>query len=106
MADKNKLDWLRRHQSQLGAELYNGLADAIVADDVDTTTLGRRFVLPSSYSSGARNMQQQFQDSMFIVRHYGKPTLFITFTAKPNWPEIQSELMPEQTAVDRPDIVS
>jgi hypothetical protein len=32
-------------------------------------------------------------------------TFFITFTTNPKWPEITSELLPGQTANDRPDLV-
>jgi hypothetical protein len=42
---------------------------------------------------------------MAIVRHYGKPTLFITFTCNPKWQEIQDALMPNQSPQDRPDIL-
>jgi len=45
--------------------------------------VGRRSVLPSSYHGGDRFMQQLYQDSMALVRHFGKPSLFITFTANP-----------------------
>jgi len=48
-------------------------------------------------------MQQLYQDSMALVRHFGKPLLFITFTANSNWAEIEDELFPDQTAADRPD---
>ena len=51
-------------------------------------------------------MQQLYQDSMAIVRHFGRPTLFITFTANPKWKAIVDELLPGQTAVDRPDLVA
>ncbi|KAH0605652.1 uncharacterized protein H6S33_004874 [Morchella sextelata] len=43
---------------------------------------------------------------MAIVRHFGRPSLFITFTAKPKWSEIVAELLLGQTAVDRPDLVA
>ena len=42
---------------------------------------------------------------MAIVRRYGKPHLFITFTCNVQWPEIQSSLFEGQTANDRPDII-
>jgi len=42
---------------------------------------------------------------MAIVRRYGKPHLFITFTCNVQWPEIKSSLFEGQTANDRPDIV-
>lgn len=51
-------------------------------------------------------MTQLFQDSLCIVRKCGKPDLFLTFTANPDWPEIQVELLPHQTVQDRPDIVA
>ncbi len=57
-------------------------------------------------------MQQLYQDSMVIIRHFRKPTLFITFTANPHWVEIKRELLkddqgqPIQTWGDRPDLVA
>jgi hypothetical protein len=43
---------------------------------------------------------------MAIVRYFGRPTLFITFTANPKWPEITLHLDPGQTTADRPDLVT
>lgn len=51
-------------------------------------------------------MQQQYQNAMVINRHLSKPSLFITMTANPGWPEIKRELLLSQTAFDRPDLVS
>ena len=106
MCDQNKLSWIRTHQSNLRADLYNGLADSLLAQDFDAQEVGRRIILPSSYTGGDRFMQQLYQDSMAIVRHFGRPTLFITFTANPKWKAIVDELLPGQTAVDRPDLVA
>ena len=33
---------------------------------------------------------------MAIVRQFGRPSLFITFTANPKWDEITRELLPGQ----------
>ena len=107
--DLNKLQWLRENQKTIRAELYNGLADSLRRDEVDSAaTLGKRFILPSTYTGGDRFMQQLFQDSMALVRHFGRPDLFITFTANRNWPEIKEALkdFPGQTATDRPDIMA
>jgi hypothetical protein len=41
---------------------------------------------------------------MAIVRHYGKPDLFLTFTANPKWPEVAASLNPNESSHDRPDI--
>ena len=104
--DQNKLSWLRNNQAKLRADLYNGLADVLQQGDINPEEVGRRVVLPSSYVGGDRFMQQLYQDSMALVRHFGKPSLFITFTANPMWAEIEDELFPGQTAVDRPDLVA
>jgi hypothetical protein len=42
---------------------------------------------------------------MAIVRHFRKPTFFITFTANPRWPEIDRELEGRQP-MDRPDLIA
>ena len=51
-------------------------------------------------------MEKLYQDSIAIIGRFGKPFLFITFTVKPKWEEIQQELLPNQTAADRPDLVA
>lgn len=43
---------------------------------------------------------------MAVVRKYGKPDLFLTFTASSDWPEIAESLGPGQSSHDRPDIVT
>ena len=43
---------------------------------------------------------------MAIVRYYGKPDFFLTFTANPTWPEIVNELFEGQTATDRPELIA
>ena len=53
-----------------------------------------------------RDMIQQFQDTMSLVQKFGKPDLFITMTCNPGWEEIQNELLPPQTAQDRPDLLA
>lgn len=74
--------------------------------DTHMEALGRRTILPSSFTGGDRFMQQLVQDSIATVRHFGRPTLFITFTVHPKWIEIVRELLPGQIAVDRPNLVA
>jgi hypothetical protein len=94
-------------QQKLRVELYKGLADHISnSDHVDLDSLGRRTVLPSSFTAGPRYMGQICQDALAIGRYFKKPDLFITMTANPAWPEITRELRPFETASDRPDLVT
>ena len=104
--DQDKLTWIRQNQETFRADLYRGLADTLLQSDVDLANTGRRTILPSSHTGSDRFMMQLFQDSMAIVRHFGRPTLFITFTANPCWQEIQDELLHGQTALDRPDLIA
>nr|XP_040245211.1 uncharacterized protein LOC120964526 [Aegilops tauschii subsp. strangulata] len=51
-------------------------------------------------------MKKRHMDAMAIVHTYGKPDIFLTMTCNPKWEEITNELLPGQTAQDRPDIVA
>ena len=93
------------NQGKLRLELYSGLMDVINKLGSPTET-GKRLLLPSSFIGGDRHMTQLYQDSMFIVRVYGKPDLIITFTCNPAWPEILAELLPGQKPSDRPDLIA
>lgn len=76
--DQNKCDWIRSHQKNLRADLYNGKADALIQADTEPlhpANLGKK-ILPSSFVGGDRWMMQLYQDFMAIVRYFGRPTLF------------------------------
>lgn len=70
------------------------------------SSVGNLYILPTTFVGGPRFMNKLYQDSMAMVRHFGRPDLFITFTCNPKWPEITRELLPWQTATDRPDLIS
>src|SRR5262249_34988738 len=94
------------NQESLRLEMYSGLHDIILNEDSNVSKIGKKIILPSSFTGSIRYMQQLYQDSMAIVREFGKPDLFITITCNPKWPEITNELLPNQKASDRPDIVT
>ncbi len=104
--DVNKLNWLRNNQSNIRTNVYNELANNLRRDNVDATTLNRRFILSFSYTSDARFMQKLFQDNMIIVKHFERFTFFVTFTINSNWFEIRDELKSEQIATNRSNIVT
>jgi hypothetical protein len=53
-------------------------------------------------------MAQALEDACSILVDLDElhPDLFVTFTTNPNWREIQENLAPGQTYVDRPDLVA
>jgi hypothetical protein len=106
IVELERLEFLRREQPRLRCDLYNGIQDSLTQDTLDPTRIGKMTILPSSFTGSDRAMQQLYQDSMALVRHCGKPDLFITFTANPKWKEITAELRAGQSYMDRPDVVA
>ena len=64
-----RLNYIRNHQTHLQAEVYQGLADAVQNSDsqVDGAHIGKKVILPSSFTGGARFQHQLYQDAMAIV---------------------------------------
>lgn len=106
--EENRLNWIRHNQGKLRTELYSGLQDAIERGDTRTEQVGKRIIVPSSFTGGRRNKAQYLQDAFAICCWAGYPDLFITFTCNAKWPEIQymlDEAGGGQKPADRPDIV-
>ncbi|XP_048568739.1 uncharacterized protein LOC125549342 isoform X1 [Triticum urartu] len=101
-----RLRWYRKNQTQIRADLYKGVVDAITSGETRASAVGVRIVLPGTYPGGDRDMKKRHMDAMAIVHTYGKPDIFLTMTCNPKWDEITNELLPGQTAQDRPDIVA
>lgn len=107
--EQGRLNYLKSaaRQDMFRTEILSGLEDAIRANDgvvENANEYGRKTILPSSFVGGARYMAQLYHDAISIVRRFGKPDFFITFTCNPKWPEIQRELLHGQTPGDRPDL--
>ncbi|XP_060668436.1 uncharacterized protein LOC132799352 [Ziziphus jujuba] len=68
--------------------MYRGLAEAILRGETDASSQGKRVILPSSFTGGARYMIQNYQDAMAICKWARYPELFITLTCSPKWPEV------------------
>ena len=99
-----RMKWVLDHQKTIKAEKYNGLLDASSTGDL--ANVGVKIILPPTITGSPRFYIEKFQDAMAIARKFGKPTLFITMTCNPEWPEIQDALYPGETAFDRPDITT
>ena len=81
--------------------------DHIVRSDAQLgAQIGQRVILPASYMGSPRNMYLRYADAMALVRRYGKPSFFITFTCNAQWPEILRELRPGEKPEDRSDLTA
>jgi hypothetical protein len=108
--EAQRLRWHKNNQKTIRAELYQNLADAVMDHDNngggDGLQAGKRVVLASSFTGGPRDQHQRFLDGMAVVRRLHAPSLFITMTCNPKWPEITRELQAGQAAQDRPDLTA
>ena len=91
-------------QKKIRAECYQTVHDAFMSDKSDLSNIGKRIILPSSFKGGPRHLYKLFQNSMALIRKFGKPDLFITFTCNTNWPEIKDNLKDQEHAFNRPDL--
>ncbi|WOH08718.1 hypothetical protein DCAR_0728165 [Daucus carota subsp. sativus] len=106
--EHTRLTWVLTHQTILRSDLYNNVVDSVNKGDTNASTIGKRIVLPSSFTGSPRYMQQNYQDCMAICRKFGSPDLFITFTCNPQWPEIKEycDKVPHCIPADRPDVMA
>ncbi|KAJ1412947.1 Helitron helicase-like domain [Sesbania bispinosa] len=104
--ESGRLRWIRTHQNDIRAEVYQGLQDALHVGEITTENIGRRTILPSSFIGSRRDMTQRYEDGMAIVLSDGKPDIFLTMTCNPCWSEITSELGTFETPQDRPDLLT
>lgn len=103
----SRIAYVMSHQKQLRAENYKGLMDFLSSEAQERgIRAGIPVVLPSTFIGSPRNMLQNYQDAMSIVARFGKPDLFITFTANPKWKEIVNNVPYYQKPENRPDLIS
>ena len=72
----------------------------------DAEAIGRISYIPASFVGGPTDMYARYQDAMASVLHHGPPSLFITMTANPKWPEVAASLAYGQSRSDRYDIIA
>ncbi|CAJ2637132.1 unnamed protein product [Trifolium pratense] len=106
MFESQRLQWARDNQKTIRCDILTGLQEAISSGETDPSNIGKKIVLPASFTGGKRYMFNNCQDAMAICKKFGYPDLFITITCNSNWREIQDVLKPRNLmASDRPDIV-
>ncbi|XP_020979644.1 uncharacterized protein LOC110272129 [Arachis ipaensis] len=92
MVESEKLKFFRCKQPQLRVDKYKCLHESLIIGDVDAARLGKRIILPSTFTGGPR--------------YAGYPSYFITMTCNPEWDEIKREVTSiGLKAEDRPDIL-
>ena len=101
-----QLRWLSKNQDKIRGAAYQDFKD--IADGVipNPEQMGKLIILPSTHKGSNRFMRELYHDFMAVVRVHGPPTLFVTMTCNPNWPEIKECLFDNESATDRPGIAN
>nr|XP_043613380.1 uncharacterized protein LOC122585314 [Erigeron canadensis] len=86
--EEERLRYTRTHQKELRADVYNNVCDAVTKGDTQAKAIGKRIVLPATFTGSPRYMMQNYQDAMALCWAFGNPDLFITFTANPQRLEV------------------
>ncbi|XP_027903668.1 uncharacterized protein LOC114163562 [Vigna unguiculata] len=106
MVEAQRLSFIRANQKLIRYDILNGLQEAVNRGEIDPSLIGRRIVLPASFTGGTRYMFNNCQDAMAICKKIGYSDLFITITCNVNWSEIKEFVLAKGlSASDRPDIV-
>ncbi|KAL8136684.1 hypothetical protein V2J09_002685 [Rumex salicifolius] len=94
--ENTRLDFIRRNQTTIRAELYQGIIYSLQIGHNNASDIGHRTILPPSFIGGSHDVKRRYLNATTLVQKFGKPDLFITMTCNPNRPEIQDNLLPEK----------
>ena len=61
--EANRLQFFIDHQPELRAESVDGIVDAIDRGVTDGDSVGKRMILPASFTGGRRYMVMNYQDA-------------------------------------------
>jgi hypothetical protein len=67
----SRLNYIEYHQKELRAEIYSGAKDAMKSDGLGK--VGKKVVLPSSFTGGNRYMHRQYLHSIALYQRFGRP---------------------------------
>ncbi|GBM83869.1 hypothetical protein AVEN_170598-1 [Araneus ventricosus] len=104
--ERSRLNYIRLNHKDLRVGFYRGFLDTLTTGASNNNLrVVELILLISSFQQSPRSMQQNYQDAMAMVRKFGRPDLFVTFTCNSSWPEILNAIKGRERPEHRPDIV-
>lgn len=105
MIESHRLRFIRKNQAKLRTLKFSKFVAAANEGHSNVSIEGNRIILPASFTGGPRYMHQMYLDAMTICKYFGFPSLFITFTCNPKWPELERYMQKfNLKAEDRPEL--
>jgi hypothetical protein len=94
-------------KEQVAADASDSEGEDGENDNVDGEAINKNKVfLSSSVHGSPRHLKSLAVKALDVVAAVGRSCILITLTCNVEWPEIKSQLLPGQTAFDRPDVVT
>ncbi|XP_065642206.1 uncharacterized protein LOC136073870 [Hydra vulgaris] len=104
--ERQRLAFIRNNQNKLRNEQYDAFHEHVINRAIDLNVRpGRVVILLSLYVSSPRELKENSDDAMEVIKKYGKPDLFTTFISNPKWREILEKLNLANATNDRPGLV-
>ncbi|GAU50322.1 hypothetical protein TSUD_409250 [Trifolium subterraneum] len=75
MIESLRLKFIRENQQTIRCDILSGLQEAMDRGETDPSNVGKKIVLPASFTGGRRYMFNNCQDAMAICKKYGYPDL-------------------------------
>jgi hypothetical protein len=101
-----RLRYIEDRQKELRAEVYSGANDAMKSDGEGLKGCWEKVImLPLSFTLGSRYITSNTLIPLFYIRGW-QPASICHNDVQPVLPEIQNNLIPGETALDRPDLVA
>ncbi|KAH7546598.1 hypothetical protein FEM48_Zijuj01G0218100 [Ziziphus jujuba var. spinosa] len=69
--ETSRLDYFRKNQTEIRAELYQGIMDSVDVGETRGIKVGRRIILPSTFIGGPRDMRRRRRDDGCKVKVRG-----------------------------------
>ena len=104
--EEQRLQFLHQGRQEQYSRVRNFRDPHVQAAAVDPSIPTLENSIPASFLGSREWSSKQVADSLALAREYGKPSLFVTVTTNPNWPEILEMLEPGQKALDIPVVVA
>jgi hypothetical protein len=96
--ESNRLEYISKHQTQLWADLYQGLWDSLLEGETRGAQTRKWTILYKSFIGDSCDRRKRYMYAMVLVWKYDKPDIFLTMTCNPNWDEITQNLYSGQSA--------
>ena len=77
--ETSRLDYIKKHQKQICADLYQGVVDSLQARDYCADAVGKWTIGPSSFIGGRRDRRRRYLDAMTLVQKYVNPVCVCFF---------------------------